>query len=43
VRTALCGFFNRVNDVMQIGIEEGVVGDMRAHGVTKESLPEPAE
>jgi hypothetical protein len=29
VRTALCGFFNRVNDAMQIGIEDGVVEDMR--------------
>ena len=43
VRTALCGFFNRVNDSMQIGIEDGVVEDMLAHGVTKESLPEVAE
>jgi uncharacterized peroxidase-related enzyme len=25
VRTALCGFFNRVNDALQIGIEDGVV------------------
>jgi uncharacterized peroxidase-related enzyme len=24
VRTALCGFFNRVNDALQIGLEEGV-------------------
>lgn len=27
VRIALCGFFNRVNDALQIGIEEAVVGD----------------
>ena len=27
VRIALCGFFNRVNDALQIGIEEGVVED----------------
>ena len=40
VRTALCGFFNRVNDTMQIGIEDGVVEDMLAHGVSEESLPE---
>ena len=41
VRTALCGFFNRVNDALQIGIEEGVVEDMLAHGVgnTRESEP----
>lgn len=43
VRTALCGFFNRVNDALQIGIEEGVVEDMLAHGVARESLPESAE
>lgn len=40
VRTALCGFFNRVNDTMQIGIEDGVVEDMLAHGVSEETLPE---
>ena len=40
VRTALCGFFNRVNDSMQIGIEDGVVEDMLAHGVSEETLPE---
>ena len=34
VRTALCGFFNRVNDAMQIGMEEGVLEDMLAHGVS---------
>jgi alkylhydroperoxidase family enzyme len=39
VRTALCGFFNRVNDSMQIGIEDGVVEDMVAHGVSEETLP----
>lgn len=33
VRTALCGFFNRVNDAMQIGMEEGVVEEMLASGV----------
>ncbi len=27
VRIALCGFFNRVNDALQIGIEEELVGD----------------
>jgi uncharacterized peroxidase-related enzyme len=35
VRTALCGFFNRVNDAMQIGIEDGVVEDMVAHGLSE--------
>lgn len=40
VRTALCGFFNRVNDALQIGIEDGVVEDMLSHGVSEESLPE---
>lgn len=27
VRIALCGFFNRVNDALQIGIEDGVAED----------------
>jgi uncharacterized peroxidase-related enzyme len=27
VRIALCGFFNRVNDALQIGIEDEIVGD----------------
>ena len=35
VRTALCGFFNRVNDAMQIGMEDGVVEDMLAHGIAR--------
>ena len=39
VRTALCGFFNRVNDAMQIGIEDGVVEDMVTHGLSEETLP----
>jgi uncharacterized peroxidase-related enzyme len=37
VRIALCGFFNRVNDALQIGIEDGVVEDMLAHGVSNET------
>jgi uncharacterized peroxidase-related enzyme len=37
VRTALCGFFNRVNDALQIGLEDGVVEDMLAHGVGNET------
>ena len=35
LRTALCGFFNRFNDALQIGMEEGVVADMLAHGVSE--------
>ena len=30
LRIALCGFFNRFNDALQIGMEEGVVADMLA-------------
>ena len=43
MRTALCGFFNRVNDALQIGIEDGVVEDMLAHGVTRDILPQAVE
>jgi uncharacterized peroxidase-related enzyme len=43
VRTALCGFFNRVNDALQIGIEDGVIEDMLSHGVNKDILPEEVE
>ena len=32
LRTALCGFFNRFNDVLQIEAEEGVMEEMRAAG-----------
>lgn len=39
LRTALCGFFNRFNDALQIGMEEGVVADMLAHGASEDSLP----
>jgi len=28
LRTALCGFFNRFNDALQIGIEDGVIEEM---------------
>lgn len=38
LRTALCGFFNRFNDVLQIGIEEGVIEDMVSKGVSRKSL-----
>ena len=40
VRTALCGFFNRVNDAMQIGMEDGVMEELLASGVSEASLPE---
>lgn len=40
LRTALCGFFNRFNDALQIGMEDGVIADMLAHGATEDSLPD---
>jgi len=40
LRTALCGFFNRFNDALQIGMEDGVIEDMVAHGATAADLPE---
>ncbi len=40
LRTALCGFFNRFNDALQIGMEDGVLEDMLSHGSTLESLPQ---
>ena len=42
LRTALCGFFNRFNDALQIGMEDGVVADMLVHGAREESLPPSA-
>ena len=44
LRTALCGFFNRFNDALQIGMEEGVIEDMLSSGAKTEDLPahEPA-
>ncbi len=39
LRTARCGFFNRFNDALQIGVEDGLIADMLAHGATEESLP----
>jgi len=42
LRTALCGFFNRFNDALQIGMEEGVVADMLAHGASEDILPRHA-
>ncbi len=42
LRTALCGFFNRFNDALQIGMEDGVVADMLAKGATEDMLPSHA-
>lgn len=39
LRTALCGFFNRFNDALQIEMEDGVMEDMLARGFTMDSLP----
>jgi uncharacterized peroxidase-related enzyme len=39
LRTALCGFFNRFNDALQIGIEDGVIQDMLSSGVSEADLP----
>ncbi len=43
LRTALCGFFNRFNDALQIGMEDGVIADMLAHGASQDSLPQHPE
>lgn len=40
LRIALCGFFNRFNDALQVGMENGVIGDMLAKGASLEILPE---
>lgn len=40
LRTALCGFFNRFNDALQIGMEDGVVADMLSHGASEAFLPQ---
>ena len=40
LRTALCGFFNRFNDVLQIEMEDGVMEDMLSRGFTAASLPQ---
>lgn len=40
LRTALCGFFNRFNDSLQVGMEDGVIADMLAHGASADSLPD---
>ena len=40
LRTALCGFFNRFNDALQIGMEDGVIEDMLALGAATDDLPD---
>ena len=40
LRTALCGFFNRFNDALQIGMEEGVLEDMLSRGSSLDALPQ---
>ena len=39
LRIALCGFFNRFNDALQIGIEDGVIEDMLSRGSRRADLP----
>ncbi len=39
LRSALCGFFNRFNDALQIGMEDGVIEDMLSRGSRREDLP----
>ena len=38
LRIALCGFFNRVNDSLQISMEEGVVEELKSVGSTLDGL-----
>jgi uncharacterized peroxidase-related enzyme len=40
LRTALCGFFNRFNDALQIDMEDGVVEEMLAAGGSVDDLPQ---
>jgi uncharacterized peroxidase-related enzyme len=40
LRIALCGFFNRFNDALMIGMEDGVLEDMLSRGLSREALPE---
>jgi len=39
LRIALCGFFNRFNDALQIGLEDGVVETMLAAGAAPDAQP----
>ncbi len=43
LRTTLCGFFNRFNDALQIGIEAGVIEDMLSRGGRRADLPGPGQ
>lgn len=43
LRTALCGFFNRFNDALQIGMEDGVLTDMLSQGFSEDALPSHAD
>ena len=38
-RIALCGFYNRFNEALQIEIEDGVLEDLLAKGGTLDNLP----
>ncbi len=40
LRTALCGFFNRFNDALMIGMEDGVMADMLSSGANETDLPQ---
>ena len=42
LRIALCGFFNRVNDSLQISIEDGVVEDLESVGGTLDGIQQTA-
>ncbi len=39
LRTALCGFFNRFNDALQIGMEDGALEHMLSTGGRLDDLP----
>ena len=39
LRIALCGFFNRFNDVLQIDMENGVLQDLLSSGADESMLP----
>lgn len=41
LRAALCGFFNRFNDALQLEIEDGVLESMLTRGVEPSHLPCP--
>ena len=39
LRISLCGFFNRFNDALQIGMEDGVIEDLLSRGGKRADLP----